>query len=662
MNGARARDRLHLLALLGCTVLALVSLPPAELPRGWLLAWTLPSASLAVLFRWTARFWQRGALGALLQGGAVAAAILLAEPLSRPAALACTILPPLAFVAVRRQDSDAALALFLSFCVLLVGTILGGLDLPRTVAYGALACLCLRCDALRAAHEAGGGPTASRWPALRLLGSTALLALPCLLVALTIERTLAIVPPLVHGPAAPPAAPGEGTGDRRRIGLGDSFVLDGNRGPLADLHGEQLVRVAMADGSLVPRDLYLRSGFFAVPGLDRWQLGQLAPEANTTEPLRLRAPRTPGRIVWLEVERFAGARNFVFVPPGTCEVHGAGALEVDRAREWLRQRPGEPLRAYEVSWQDLPPPADARVDPRAQRLGLLALPADLDRAPFLALLERWQAQGSPMAIAERIAAGLARRCRYDRLEPTGPYAHALQNFLFAAGDRRGYCMHFASAAALLLRLAGVPCRIGVGLYGGDVDRADRTARIYGSQHAHAWVEIPWQGRGYVVFDPTPPAERGARMPSVAAPMEALDPAPAAAPAPAPGPDGLLGALLQPWVLGIALLLAAVVRLRPGTASGPAAQPATAPVRSARRQLAHLLRALAAAGEPRGRGQTLETYARELVGRRGPQPELLDALLAYQEVRFGGRPFDAPRERRLAAGLAAAVQLAAPAAR
>ena len=57
----------------------------------------------------------------------------------------------------------------------------------------------------------------------------------------------------------------------------------------------------------------------------------------------------------------------------------------------------------------------------------------------------------------------------------------------------------------MLRMLSVPCRIGVGLYGGvPTDRAD--TRSYGSQHAHAWVEIPLQGRGWVIFDPTPPAE------------------------------------------------------------------------------------------------------------------------------------------------------------
>jgi transglutaminase-like putative cysteine protease len=653
----RGVDRLAALALFGCVALALVNLPEDDLPRPWVAAWTAPAALLALVRPWTRRFWQQAVVAVALQGGALAAMFAAAVPLSRPAALACTILPPMAFVAVRRRDADAALGLFLSFCVLLVGIILDGVDVALVAAYGVAACLCLRCDAHRAVRLASLSQRSALLPGAwtrKLLGAGSLVALLCLFAALTIERTLALLPSPTGVGAGSTDRQGSGPREGRSIGLGDSFVLDGGKGVLSDLHGEQLVRATMANGSVVPRDLYLRSGFFAVPGLDRWQLGGLDLVRDGDGEIELRRPLAPAAVQWLELERFAGARNFVFAPPATCTVRGVGDLVADPAREWLRQGNHGSLDLYELGFQQLPTPAaDLPFDPRAARHGLLALPAGLDRAPFDALLARWDATGKPMQIAERIAAGLGGLCRYDRLEPSGPYAHALENFLFAPQDRHGYCMHFASAAALLLRLRGVPCRIGVGLYGGQIDRQDPAARLYGSQHAHAWVEIPFAGRGYVVFDPTPPAERGARMPT----RPAMDDLPDERPSTERSVSEVLADFVafatQPWLLGAVLLMAIAVVLRPGRGESQPAPTLPAAAKTARRLLAKTLRALAEAGLARARGQTLETYARDLAARDSLPAALQDAFSAYQEVRFGGRPFDSSREQRLLRGLHAA---------
>lgn len=659
---SRATRSLGALALLTCTALALVNLASGELPYGWVLAWTVPAALLCLLRPFTPRLWQQVLVAGLLQGGAVWAALAWAEPLSRPAALACTILPPLAFVTVRQRDADAALALFLSFCVLLVGIILTGTNLWLVASYGLAAALCLRCDSHQAACSASWGPRSApaRSPASsarQMLATGVLVALPCLFAALTIERTLAMLPSPARGPAVADTGPGSGRGGQRSIGLGDSFVLDGGKGMLAELHGEQLVRATMSAGGVVPTDLYLRSGFFAVPGLDRWQSGTLEVQSDLDGTLELRRPLAPGNVRWLELERYAGARNFVFAPPATCTVRGVTELTYDLAREWLRQGPRGNRDLYEVGYQELPPPPrDLPFDPRAARQGLLALPDDFDRAPFLALLDEWQASGTTPQIAERIARGLASRCRYDRAEPTGPFGHALENFLFAREDRHGYCMHFASAAALLLRLRNVPCRIGVGLYGGDLDRNDPHARFYGSQHAHAWVEIPYAGRGFVVFDPTPPVERGARMPSQLAPSPDLDEAPVVERSAAEIAGDLVSFLTQPWLLGVVMLLAIAIRLRPGDAAPIPIAPTPPSAKTARRLLGRILRALGTAGHTRRRGQTLEAFGRELAALQRLPREVQDAFRVYQEVRFGGRPFDRTREQCMQRGLDAALQM------
>ena len=73
---------------------------------------------------------------------------------------------------------------------------------------------------------------------------------------------------------------------------------------------------------------------------------------------------------------------------------------------------------------------------------------------------------------------------------------------FATGHRRGYCQHFAGAMALMLRYLGIPARVAVGFTTGlwDPDRGEWTVA---DTNAHAWVEVWFDGWGWLPFDPTP---------------------------------------------------------------------------------------------------------------------------------------------------------------
>jgi transglutaminase-like putative cysteine protease len=68
--------------------------------------------------------------------------------------------------------------------------------------------------------------------------------------------------------------------------------------------------------------------------------------------------------------------------------------------------------------------------------------------------------------------------------------------------RRGYCMHFATAMAAILRDLGVPTRLVQGYLPGTIARDTATVR---DRDAHAWVEVFFPGTGWVTFDPTPGA-------------------------------------------------------------------------------------------------------------------------------------------------------------
>lgn len=633
---------------------ALWQLPDAELPWPWLMALMLPAALLALLqLRPGPQRW-RVVLVVLLQVGLGWAAVESGQRLGRPAALAGTILWPLAFVAVRRRDADVPLALFLSFCVLLVGIILRGPETGPVAAYAVAAAMVLRAEARLAALRAASALRPAGNHSGRQLLSGGSLALWCGVAVLALLRAQELLPAAAElGPDRTAAAPAPAP--RRSIGLSDRFDLGGG-GMFTDLRGEQLVKVTASDGP-VPDDLYLRTGFFDIPGLDNWHVSSFQAELRDTtqRTWQVRRPLPQAPLRRLDVERFGPGRELVFVPAGICSLQGLDELHGSLRHEWFRQAPGSGGAGYRVSFQDLRPLLAGQVpDERWRQQGLTRLADDFDRRLFLPLVR--QAAGTeldPVAVADAIGELLGRRCRYTLLEPEGPYGHALLDFLFSC--HAGYCMHFASAAAILLRMCDIPCRIGVGLYGGE--GAGPEQRVYGSQHAHAWVEIPYQGLGWVVFDPTPAGQRGQRLPQAD-----RQPAPADPGSEADGPDlrQRLGAFLAqplPWLLLLALAMLSTLlptrrRRQPAAAAMPAA------VRPARRLLLRLLAELGRRGLPRRPGQTLEDFAAVLQQRCGAQPQLQQAFASYQEVRFGARPFDQDRQAALQRGIAAAQQLQA----
>jgi transglutaminase-like putative cysteine protease len=77
--------------------------------------------------------------------------------------------------------------------------------------------------------------------------------------------------------------------------------------------------------------------------------------------------------------------------------------------------------------------------------------------------------------------------------------NSVDDFLF--NSRRGFCGHFASAFATLMRAGGVPARVVTGYQGGEWNPIGGYLLIRGSD-AHAWVEVWEDGRGWVRVDPT----------------------------------------------------------------------------------------------------------------------------------------------------------------
>jgi transglutaminase-like putative cysteine protease len=76
---------------------------------------------------------------------------------------------------------------------------------------------------------------------------------------------------------------------------------------------------------------------------------------------------------------------------------------------------------------------------------------------------------------------------------------SVDEFLFDA--KTGFCEHYASAFAVMMRAAGIPARIVTGYLGGEINPIGDYL-IVRQADAHAWTEIWLKDRGWIRVDPT----------------------------------------------------------------------------------------------------------------------------------------------------------------
>jgi Transglutaminase-like superfamily/TgpA N-terminal domain len=113
------------------------------------------------------------------------------------------------------------------------------------------------------------------------------------------------------------------------------------------------------------------------------------------------------------------------------------------------------------------------------------------------------------------------RFSYDEHPPVVPGAPPLVSFV--TETQRGYCQHFAGAMALMLRYLGIPARVAAGFASGTYSKDQWTVTDH---DAHTWVEVWFDGYGWLPFDPTP--GRGRLAGSYSASSKSFDPGTAAA--------------------------------------------------------------------------------------------------------------------------------------
>ncbi len=225
-------------------------------------------------------------------------------------------------------------------------------------------------------------------------------------------------------------------------------------------------------------------------GEDRWLIGSPRPvpgERKTTD-------GPDGARVVMSVRRREG---LLPVPPGTREVRGPHDLELARngfgtVRFNLHATP--PQLGYDLRFaaDDLTSPADAvdlRVPPPEQ-------------PTMTQMVEELGLGGiAPKQALARLNRFFARRFQYSLALSEAPAGRtALTHFLLE--KRSGHCEYFATAAALLLRQAGIPTRYARGWSVQEYSGLEQ-GYVARDRHAHAWVMV-WINGAWRDFDPTPP--------------------------------------------------------------------------------------------------------------------------------------------------------------
>lgn len=160
--------------------------------------------------------------------------------------------------------------------------------------------------------------------------------------------------------------------------------------------------------------------------------------------------------------------------------------------------------SYEVAHTDVEPTREALLAASAGQLAAddpsRVVPEDLPSA-IATLAEQITASADTdgqAAVALQSWLRDSSRFSYD-LSVSGSVSHdALVTFL--TETRRGYCVHYATAMALMARTLGIPSRVAVGFTTGELG-ADGQWQVT-AHDAHAWPELYFADLGWVRFEPT----------------------------------------------------------------------------------------------------------------------------------------------------------------
>jgi transglutaminase-like putative cysteine protease len=139
-------------------------------------------------------------------------------------------------------------------------------------------------------------------------------------------------------------------------------------------------------------------------------------------------------------------------------------------------------------------------------------------------------QSNPFDVAVAIEDFVRSTIAYNEETDAAPEAQDVVDYVLFE-SQEGYCVHYASAMAVLLRAEGIPARVVAGYYPAPFD-LEEGGYLYREKNAHLWVEVYFPGFGWIPFEPTANRELLSYGVAGASKAGAATPAPVAS-APAP---------------------------------------------------------------------------------------------------------------------------------
>lgn len=114
-------------------------------------------------------------------------------------------------------------------------------------------------------------------------------------------------------------------------------------------------------------------------------------------------------------------------------------------------------------------------------------------------------QGAERYMAAIVGSYVQSLAKYDLNSQRMPDSEKDFVCWFLENGKTGYCVHFASAATMLLRMAGIPARMVTGYM---VSVREKQVTPVAASMAHAWVEYFTEECGWQILDPTPASGSG----------------------------------------------------------------------------------------------------------------------------------------------------------
>ena len=127
------------------------------------------------------------------------------------------------------------------------------------------------------------------------------------------------------------------------------------------------------------------------------------------------------------------------------------------------------------------------------------LPADSNQRSATLAREMRAAATSDQAFINAVLRKFNEEEYYYTLEPPPLGSNPVDRFLF--DTRSGFCEHYASAFAVMMRSVGIPSRVVLGYQGGEINPLVGHLIVRQSD-AHAWTEVWLEGVGWQRVDPT----------------------------------------------------------------------------------------------------------------------------------------------------------------